>query len=911
MELAEAPLPNDTDDGGAEVLRHRRVRGLPQRSRNRAAARLKRRFRTADIVKVTEHTDALVARTQRLQLGGAVGVWILTACIAVGALALWATSLRGLSALPVPVEVPWWAIALVFFLTESYVVHVQFRREAHTISLDEIGLVIGLFVLAPGGLLLARLLGGGAALYFHRRQRSAKLAFNLATSTFVTLVAALVFRSLLGQAGQYGPAGWGAAIAATVAASVCGIVLVTIVIGIAEGHLPIRGLVDTGSVSLAATLATTSLTLVAILVIESDPLGIVLLLVPGAVMAFAFWGYMRQRNRGEHLEFLYESMRTTQSAPEFGLAIGQLLIAARELVRADFAEIVLFADGGETGLRSTSGRDGETLMRQEPLENDTALAIELAGAASKALLLQRSRPPHPLDDFLEARGLEDALVSALREDNESFGVLVTGNRSGDLMTFTPDDRELLDTFAGHASVLIENGRLEKSLAELTTLKEELRHRAFHDALTDLPNRALLAERVTRALARDHDEDHTTALVYMDLDDFKTINDSRGHAAGDQLLIQVAARIRTCVRPGDTPARLGGDEFAILLDDTTEDAARGVAERVINSLKRPFEVDGNEFSVRASAGVAFSRAGSSADELLRNADVAMYSAKTERQHGFTFYEPVMHARVRRRHELALALERAVEQDEIWVAYQPIVSLATGRIESLEALARWTRSRHEIITPSEFIPVAEEAGLIEVLGERMLSRACGQLKAWRTAFPSLSGLGVNVNLSPKELRDNGLAVRVKKVLDQTGLDPSSLTLEITEEYAMESGDEALERMQVLYDLGVRLALDDFGTGYSSLARLEAFPLDVLKLARPFVAGLDKDERSASLVEAFLRIATTFGLSTVAEGVEQQSQRSRLTALACPSAQGYLFAEPADASTIERLLVSADRAAAADAA
>jgi diguanylate cyclase (GGDEF)-like protein len=833
-------------------------------------------------------------------------VWLLTTGIIVCALALWTSSLRGLTPLPAPVEIPWWALALVFFLTDSYVVHVQFRREAHTISLDEIGLVVGLVALGPGALLLARLLGGGAALYFHRRQRSTKLAFNLAQSALVTAVAVLVFRSLLGEADPYGPAGWAAALAATVAASLCGIALVTAVITLAEGRFP-AGVIDTASVSLAATLATTSLTLVAILVVESDPLGILLLLVPAAVGALGFWGYMRQRNRGEHLEFLYESMRTTQSAPEFGLAIGRLLVAARELVRADFAEIVLFAEGMEVGMHSTSGPNGETLMRQEPIESDTALMIELAGSAGEALLLPRTRPPHLLDDYLETRGLEDAMAAPLREDGQLFGVLLVGNRAGDVMTFTQDDRELLETFSGHASVLIENGRLERSLAELTTLKEELRHRAFHDALTDLPNRALLAERISTALARDHAGGRLTALVYLDLDDFKTINDSRGHAAGDQLLVQVAARVTSCVRPEDTPSRLGGDEFAILLEDTTEEGASAVAQRVMDSLKSPFDLDGSEISVRASAGVAFATDDSTADELLRNADVAMYSAKTQRQHGLSLYEPAMHARVRRRHELALALERAVEDDRISVVYQPIVSLSNGRIEAVEALARWPRSRGETIQPSEFIPIAEEAGHMELLGERILRTACSQATAWQAEFPSATALRMNVNLSPRELKDDGLAPRVMKVLEDTGLDPSCLTLEITEAYAMDSGDEALERMQVLYDLGVRLALDDFGTGYSSLARLEAFPLDVLKLAQPFVSGLADDDRSASLIEAFLRIASTFGLSTVAEGVEHPAQRTRLDALGCPSAQGFLFARPGDASTIARLLAAAERDAA----
>jgi predicted signal transduction protein with EAL and GGDEF domain len=328
---------------------------------------------------------------------------------------------------------------------------------------------------------------------------------------------------------------------------------------------------------------------------------------------------------------------------------------------------------------------------------------------------------------------------------------------------------------------------------------------------------------------------------------------------------------------------------------------------MDSLKSPFDLDGSEISVRASAGVAFAAADSTADELLRNADVAMYSAKTQREHGLSLYEPAMHARVQRRHELALALERAVEHDGISVVFQPIVSLSTGRIEAVEALARWIR-RNETITPSEFIPIAEEAGLMEVLGERILRKACGQAKAWQAEFPSASALRMNVNLAPRELKHDGLASRVMKVLDDTGLDPSCLTLEITEAYAMDSADEALERMQTLYDLGVRLALDDFGTGYSSLARLEAFPLDVLKLAQPFVSSLAESDRSASLVEAFLRIASTFGLSTVAEGVEHPAQRARLSALGCPSAQGFLFAHPGDASTIARLLAAAENDTAA---
>jgi diguanylate cyclase (GGDEF)-like protein/PAS domain S-box-containing protein len=446
----------------------------------------------------------------------------------------------------------------------------------------------------------------------------------------------------------------------------------------------------------------------------------------------------------------------------------------------------------------------------------------------------------------------------------------------------------------------------RDITERRALEEQLVHQAFHDPLTGLANRALFGDRVGHALNRRQRDRRPLVVMFMDIDDFKTINDSLGHEAGDAVLVAVAERLRSTIRPGDTVARLGGDEFAFLLEDVV-DRSDGVtvAERIIAALASPIAVPSasSDVVVGASMGITVASDGSDdASALLRDADVAMYSAKRRNRGSYAVYEPTMHEAAVARLELEADLRRAIEHGEFVVHYQPIVTLEDGRITGFEALVRWRHPRRGLIGPPEFIPLAETTGLIIPIGREVLREACAQAKRWQTAAPTDPLLTMSVNLSVRELGDPGLVEHVAGVLGDTGLPAASLILEITETSMVSDAEDTLATLHALRALGVRLAIDDFGTGYSSLSYLRRLPVDILKLDRSLVASSGELARDAALVDAVFRLGHDLGLQTIVEGVEEPEQRSRLVALGCDLGQGFLFARPMDATAATAALRNA---------
>lgn len=445
--------------------------------------------------------------------------------------------------------------------------------------------------------------------------------------------------------------------------------------------------------------------------------------------------------------------------------------------------------------------------------------------------------------------------------------------------------------------------IAKDETERRALEEELAHQAFHDALTHLPNRMLFLDRLRHALTRSERTDQKLAVLFLDLDNFKVINDSLGHEVGDQLLISVAERLRGSMRSGDTAARLGGDEFILLLEEihSVQEAER-VAQRLHDVLKEPFFVGQREIFITPSIGIAI---GTSADErpddLLRNADVAMYRAKRNGRACYEIFDPVMHKRVMQRLELEHKLRQAIERREFVVHYQPKLDLATGKIVEMEGLIRWQHPEQGLISPSEFIPVAEETGLVIPIGRWILHEACSQMQDWRLRFRGHAPSKVSVNLSAVQLRMPSVVDDVAATLRETGLDPSCLCLEITESAVIDNAELAMTTLKSLKDLGVELAIDDFGTGYSSLSYLKRFTVDVLKIDQTFVDELDGDQENAVIVGVTIRLAHALGMRVVAEGVETQSQLDRLKELDCDLAQGYYVARPQPATSIAALIGS----------
>ena len=473
---------------------------------------------------------------------------------------------------------------------------------------------------------------------------------------------------------------------------------------------------------------------------------------------------------------------------------------------------------------------------------------------------------------------------------------------------------IIQTAAGETERLVI---VNRDITERKRAEEMLVHSSFHDGLTDLPNRALFVDRLQHAVtrARRH-SDSKFAVLFVDIDEFKVVNDSLGHAAGDELLIQIAKRLVGCFRetdtigrsggidsrPGDDGlARLGGDEFTVLLEDVFKpsDAIR-VAQRIQEKLATPFEIKGQWIVIAASIGIASSSgAYGEAEEMLRDAEIAMYRAKRAGKARCEVFDPAMHSTAVRRLKLETDLRRGLERGELIVYYQPIVSLGSGRITGFEALSRWPHP-DGMISPAEFIPVADETGLILPLNRAVLLEACRQLRSWQSQFNCDPPLTMSVNISPKQFAQPELAKDIGELLKQTGIDPSTINLEIMETIAMGDADRALSVLSELKSLGVRLSIDDFGTGYSSLSRLPRFPVDALKIDRVFISKMNTDHDNHEIVRLIIMLAHSVRLKVVAEGTETEEQITELKRLDCEMAQGFLYSPPVDRKAAFGLLL-----------
>ena len=442
----------------------------------------------------------------------------------------------------------------------------------------------------------------------------------------------------------------------------------------------------------------------------------------------------------------------------------------------------------------------------------------------------------------------------------------------------------------------------RDITERKTLEDELRHQAFHDALTGLANRALFEDRLAHALAGARRHNGLVAVLFLDLDDFKTINDSLGHATGDELLRAVAIRIGTIVRATDTAARLGGDEFGVLLEIIEDDEAETIATRLLEVLTPPFAIAGRDLRITASVGLAKSDGSRAVNELLRNADTAMYAAKDAGKGTMRSFEEGMHRHVLDRLELTGEMQRALQQEEFELDYQPIVDLQTGQITGTEALVRWAHPDRGRLAPAQFIGLAEETGLIVPLGTWVLVKACTQAAAWQRLFPDRR-LEMNVNVSTRQLHDPLFPRIVAESLRESGLAADRLVLEITESVLPEHGDEVVAELHELKALGVLIAVDDFGTGYSALSRLRSYPIDIVKIDRSFIDGIEFDPGKGQLVRGIVNLSDSLEVSVVAEGIEQPEQAAQLRGMSSPLGQGFLFSRPVTCDQLQVLLESGE--------
>jgi diguanylate cyclase (GGDEF)-like protein len=569
-----------------------------------------------------------------------------------------------------------------------------------------------------------------------------------------------------------------------------------------------------------------------------------------------------------------------------------LLEGSLDAFRAEVAEIVLLGNDGGPSTRTTLGPGLQKEVLQPIDERIAQDLLSRVNGEQAAVRLERPFGSEVLRRYFERRQVTHSMIALLPGEKRVVGTIMLANRSGVVRSFSADDLKLFEALASNTSFALQNDRLEDKMLKLRELQEQLEHQAFHDPLTDLANRSLFLKQVNESLKNTSEE---VAVLFIDVDDFKTVNDSLGHEAGDKLLVLVAERLRDCVRPSDVVARFGGDEFAVKVEDPSDAqaAALMVTRRIMRAFDKPIQSDGRRVSVHLSVGISTThQTGRRADELIRDADVAMYRAKAGGKHRYELFDPPMRRAVLKRHGMKEELRDAIEREELMVHYQPIVDLESEEVVAAEALVRWNRSKVGKVMPAEFVPLAEETGLIVSIGEFVLGEACRQARRWQEADPTRKPINIHVNLSAVEVQDEWVVDRVTAAIQNAGIEPQQLILEITESVLVDDAELVAKKLEQLRRVGVRLALDDFGTGYSSLSYLRSLPLDMLKIAMPFVEGITRGKQESSFVRMIMELARTLGLDVIAEGIESPDQLAALRELGCEMGQGFHLGLPAGA-------------------
>ncbi|HEU0132955.1 MAG TPA: bifunctional diguanylate cyclase/phosphodiesterase [Mycobacteriales bacterium] len=784
----------------------------------------------------------------------AVRAYALAAGLLAGGVSLYFGVIADLAPLRTGISLWPVVIAVLTLLLGASAITLQFRRQGQTLSMTELPLAVGLFAVSPGALILAKI-AGHAVDGLRRRVPAYKTIFNLAMAAFQAPLGVVVFRLVLGNEPANGPRAWLAAFAAVQVSNLVSALAVFAVIGLTQSRADGAELDVAVGKWLLVSVVETSLALVAVEALRADARAGVLLAVVTLLLLGFTRAYARLRDRNEELAAVYDFSRSVALGEEDEDLPALVAAKLRNLLRAERAEVLVAHDGGLACWSATD--DG---VRMVPVEPGSWPWRDVAATAAPV-----SAP----------RGA-DAIAVPMRGEHGVAGMLAAYDRMGDVRRFGRVDVQLLEALAAQAGPTLESARLV----------ERLRHEAAHDTLTGLANWSGLSAHVDEAIRGGG----PVALVLMDLDRFKDVNDTLGHHNGDELLVELAGRLAAYCGEARVVGRLGGDEFAVVLaqGSDAEGAAR-IGRELLALVAEPVVLDGVRVEMAASVGIAIHpEHGLDANALLQRADVAMYSAKTGHT-GVAVYQPSEDHVSARRLVLAGELRRAIDDGALVVAYQPKASLEDGGAVGAEALLRWTHRELGFVAPDEFIPLAERTGLIVPLTTYVLDRALAQCRAWHDAGLDI---GVAVNISVRNLLDSDLPDEIGGLLVRHGVEPRRLTLEVTESSVMADPDRAIDVLERLSRIGIRLSVDDFGTGYSSLTYLKRLPVNEVKIDKSFVMSMATDAGDAAIVRSIIDLGVSLGLAVVAEGVEDTESWERLAELGCDIVQGYALCRPVPA-------------------
>ncbi len=805
-------------------------------------------------------------------------LWILILSLAAASVGLFEIYLMNWPYLPVEGSLGFVALLAGFVLSESLAISLPVRTRHGILSFSELPLVLGLFLARPATVWLASLLALLLTFIALRPTSLIDGSFAVANRTLRVATTALLFRLLFDQSDLLSPQNWSLALSAVAISGAIELAAVLWADELSQGRHDPGAARSIFALGLFVALANTSQAIVAAHLIVAQPLGLILFGVTMLVLYGAYHSYVSEYSHRLRVEFLFEMTNALRGASSNSAIAKLLLVDSAAMLKMDSAELVIFPRPENPDSPTCFKLDSGILTENSLTNSANVEASDLIAVLSTPTIIHPHRQFGLAANYLRGRGYHTALIGTLRSENRPVGLFIVGNRTNRKLTLDHDDLGLFASLVHQSAIALENDQLEQAISRLRVLESELAHQANHDSLTGLANRTLLSIKLTQTIA----ESLPTTLLYVDLDDFKVINDTLGHGVGDQLLTAVAHRILDCVRADDVVARLGGDEFAALI--CSEGDAHQMAKRILAALSRAFTIDGHEILIGASVGLASSSDVSDASDYLAKADVAMYAAKQQGKGAVATFRMEMQRQVVVQQRLRANLRQAIDAGKFHILYQPVVELSTRKIVGAEALVRWETDDGDIL-PGGFIEEAERAGLILAIDRFVLDRVLQDLQ---TLERQGSQVFLSANLSSRHFQEPDLVQQLKHSIENAQVRPERLMLEITEAALVLDPEVAVRTLNRIRHLGIRLALDDFGTGYSSLNHLRALPVDILKIARPFVRDLNQLE-GETFLRTMIELGDNLGLQVLCQGIETEGQFLAVERLGCALGQGFLVSRP----------------------